>query len=81
MHSLCDYHLCVDLVGLLKQLPAILCDSVSRSDLTREYQTWRLQHKVAVYNPDNLTNWFRSWPKVSQNRRTSCAEEVKDARE
>ena len=55
MHSLPDCHLCVDLVGLFGQLPAFLWNSVSRSDLTREHQTWRLQHEVAVYNPDNLT--------------------------
>ena len=32
MHFLFDYHLCVDLVGLLRQLPAFSVQSVSRSD-------------------------------------------------
>ena len=33
----------------------VLWNCVRRSDFTREYQTWRLQHEVADYTPDNLT--------------------------
>lgn len=80
MHFLSDCHLCVDLVGLLRQLPAFsvqICKS--QRPLRAKFRRGSCSSRLQVYTRDNLTNWFRSRPEVSQDRRTSCAEELKDA--
>ena len=52
MYFSSDCHLCVDLVGLLRQLPVCSVNSVHRCESTRERQTWRLQ-------PEAVEKYFR----------------------
>ena len=55
---------------------------MNRSDHTREVQTWQLQLEVAgkILAATPQTG-FGGSQRFSQGRRTSCAEELKDAKE
>ena len=56
VHSLPLCHLCVDSGGISQAAASVCCEILYVAAIfTREYQTWRLQHEIADYTPDNLT--------------------------
>ena len=67
--------------GIAQAVASLAVKSVHRCEVKREYQTWRLQHEAADLISTTSQSGFGAIPEVSQDGRTSSAEELKDAKE
>ena len=82
MHSLLSCHLCVDSGGIA-QAAASVSVKFCKSQLTyaRTSDVAAAARGLQIVIPTTSQSGFGAEPEVSQDGRTNCAEEAKDAKE